>query len=290
MEEMMGWHMPPDSDTELPLGDIPVSIVVTKARSRVADGRGVGANSDRKYDLFRRALGRLIQVHFLSSRGRGLLVDMHAHDGGGVEKRQYDMFGENVAWSSSRRLIYWKKEADRKGIPVDLVLCERNAERRAKLAEVAKTEGIEVTILKNNKHLVAWLMKQEQAGVRYDWGVVTNDPCGPKDHGVEVLAELGKVSRLDFVLIVNELAVKRLNGLQEKGHDIGKNAKLVASCRKAAHKYDWVMDCCEWARRVGRKRVLRSSTLIKNRNHHGRCLVLTNHPTLTGTGFEAYTI
>jgi hypothetical protein len=134
------------------------------------------------------------------------------------------------------------------------------------------------------------LAKQERAGVTYGWGVVTNDPCGVRDHGVDVLIDVAQRSRVDFVIVVNEHVVSRLNGVRAQGNDTGKNAKLVKGVRNSKHKYDWVLDCREWAKRLGRKRVLRNSDLIKNPNHHGRVLVLTNHPTLTGTGFEAYTI
>ena len=105
-----------DGNGQLPLGDTPISTETAKlARSRAADGRGVGPKSHLKHDLFRRILGKLMQMHFHSSKGRGLLVDMHAHDGGGVAKDQGDFFDENISWSSARRLIHWKKLADAEG-------------------------------------------------------------------------------------------------------------------------------------------------------------------------------
>jgi len=207
-------------------------------------------------------------------RGAGVIVDMHAHDGGQVESSQISLF-DDPSGTSSAAMALLTAQRHR----CDLVLCERNRQRlsqlRARIGSQAAARGVKAQFLNNHHKLL------DLDWAQWSWAIVLNDPNGPSEHGLDVMAHIAAQQRLraDFVVMVNEGAVLRIAGVcDEVQHtDFGHtNGAQIIALRKKRHVYEWMNDADQWRERLGKRYVARSTYVTNGKGYRGRLLLLSD--------------
>lgn len=228
-----------------------------RKRNRDRDGAGKSEASWLKHSLIVQVANA--QAHALHHgihfrRGRGIIIDMHAGDGEGVEQPQVDMFGANPSRTTAQLAVQLARS-----IPsTDVVLCERDAGRRAALVECWP----DIPILSDHADAPALV------DGRYRWALVLNDPNGPKAHGIEHMQEIARrVRACDFVIAVNDGAVGRCQGVKDPKFHQGMS------------KYAWMRDWHEWALRLNRKQIAVSNLTSQSNGFRHRILVVANRMT-----------
>lgn len=226
-----------------------IGTTLAKPRDRSREGAGKSDNSWQKHDIINRvgmAQAYGLDRGIIFRRGRGVIVDMHAGDGNGVEQRQMSLLGPNLSRTTSELAVSLGRKLN-----ADVVLCESNPIRRAHLQE----RWPEIPVLKNHKEAAGLLSSS------YRWALVMNDPNGCGKHGVEHMQAIAsKVSICDFVIAVNEGSIKRNLGIQRPEHQ----------------KFAWMIDYPEWGRRLGRKQVAVSRLIQQSNGFRHRILVVAN--------------
>jgi hypothetical protein len=251
----------------------------------MAAGKGVQAQSWKKHDDLRAfAFGRLmIALIFLKAGERVAVVDMHAADGKGVLSRQPDLYSGPSSEATAKVSVDIANALRRKGIHCDLVLCEKNRERRKELSAFAV----------NNRALLVSTHQEIPPLIGCAWALIFNDPNGPRDHGVDVLQRIaGEVKRADFLIVVNEGAVGRI--IKVTGTSTSKTAPKwstsVAEAAKVRAKYDWMASPIGWARMLNRLYVIASRRLYGRGAMQGRILLVTNYAQSCPTGYELFAV
>jgi hypothetical protein len=236
-------------------------------RCRQNDGAGKSASSFRKHELIEHLA--TAQCAVLSRQnGRGLIVDMHAGDGEGVASNQLSLFGDNQSRATARiaGLLALRHSAL-------CILCEKDGKKRQSL-ELLSKQVPECLLFDDNERVIE-TVKHGMFG----WALVLNDPCGPSDHQANVLWHLSKcVRRSDFIVVVNEGAIRRNLGLKpDVGQDTGKNAAAVRGARAKAPEYRWMLDYGQWASMLNKKTALVARQLSGHKGFTGRVTMFTNY-------------
>jgi hypothetical protein len=238
---------------------------VSDQRRRDRDGLGWGENSHVKHRLVAHAADPQVSALAATSRGRlGALFDLTAGDGSGVELPQGDLFDPSVSAPTSKVIC---RLAKRTGATA--FLCEWNDERRAKLT----VKFPRAVLLKDHDSLPRLV-----APGFFDWGLAISDPCGPSDHGEEVLADLSRrVRRLDTIITLNLSALERVAGVTGERDGDGQMLAQVAGLVASQERYRPMFDPEWWRRLLGRGHLLRSRVEICNRAFRGPVLVVTDY-------------
>ncbi len=216
--------------------------------------------------LIGRALGAQVAKAAKAFRGRGVIIDMHAHDGGGVPTPQIELFTDMSSTSSASMAV---SAATRYGC--DVVLCERKRDRlkalKARFADRA-------AYLSNHFLLLDFDWR------RYSWAVVLNDPNGPSEHGLDVMTHIGSMPRLasDFLVMINDGALARIAGVREHcATDVSYgNGAAIIGLREKKSLYAWMRNPLEWQKRLGKSQVAFSRDVTNGKGYRGRLLVITN--------------
>jgi len=222
--------------------------------------------------MMKRAANAQISILNIKVQGHGLIIDMNAGDGNGVESRQgvlpfpEEEFQEYMHSEPSPRIA--DKLAKKCDPTASIILCERNRVRRKQLEQFFY-ESHHVQIYGNHEALLNADFTQ------YAWVFVFNDPCGPAGHGTQVLEHIAKHPRADFLIVVNESAIDRLLGLRAEGSE--EEEPRIQGARKARERYLWMLDPEEWRQRLNRRLVCWSKDTINNPAFHGRVIVVSNY-------------
>lgn len=236
-------------------------------RKRHRDGAGWGPNGWIKHDLIKRVVGGQTAVLRMKFGDHGVIIDMHAGTGEGIEiaKGQPDLFRDNISDATPALACRFGREGVR---PAKVILCESIFERRELLRRLY---GNQAAILSSNARLTRMDLSD------FDWAMVMNDPNGPSGHALEVMRNIAKqVTHSDFVINVNESALARLAGVNPDGNDIASNAALVRACREKAAGYAWMLDYEEWRERLGKTHKECAPITVNHRAMRGRLILISN--------------
>lgn len=233
-------------------------------RRREKDGAGKGEESYRKHFLIRHILGPQIAILAMKFGRGGLIIDMHAGDGEGVETPQMDCFGIDLSNGTAEMAVQLAKKWD-----ANVVLCESKQEKRKKLMEIFP--GIPILTTHNR-------IPKEVRIDEYPWVVVLNDPNGHSRHGLDVLDHISRANRIsDFIVCVNERSLKRHLGHAD-GPDYGehKNLPMLKGCREKCLKYEWMLDRDEWRVFLRKKHGASARFLCGKHAYVGRVMLFSN--------------
>lgn len=212
-------------------------------------------------------IGGQIAVLRRIADGEGVIIDMHAGDGNGVEiaAGQLDMFRPNVSDATPALAIRFANE----GWPAAKVfLCESNFKKRNKLRTIY---GSDAEILRTNREL----LKVDYS--RFGWAIVLNDPCGPAHHALDVMQHISaSVEKSDFIIVINFGALGRLAGVRPFGDNLDEDAKVLG-CRAKASEFAWMTDIDEWRSRLGKRNFAEAKVKVNNRAMKGKVVLLTNY-------------
>lgn len=237
--------------------------------------QGRGRETWLKHELMRRAAGAQIAALDKLSPGRGLIVDMHAGDGEGVEiaDGQADLWLPHVS-DSTAALACRFAAACANG--ADVLLCESHTERREAL-RVSYGDQPSVKVLRCH----ADLLRRDFSG--YAWAFVFNDPNGPRSHGVEEMEHVARQVRAsDFLIVVNEQAIVRHSSLKcdaDTGNWHPSNRHMGPAAYATRDRYTWMLDADKWRQRLGKRSVAVSEFVTRNNAFHGRVVLVTNFVT-----------
>jgi hypothetical protein len=247
-----------------------------KIRDRSKNGAGKSEVSYIKHKLVERAAKG--QATVMGSRyGRGVIIDMHAGDGAGVDKPQLDLFEEHNPSCATAELA--TNLAEKLG-NTDVILCEHSAKQRALL----EAEFQNALILPDHSLAASHISNE------YKWGLVLNDPNGPSDQGVEAMREIGERLKIcDFVIVFNEgrtsalLKVRDTSAETEASDSQHTNAAQIRGVRECKHKYKWMLsedltitNFSEWKKQIGRTRISTTGLVKATPHFRYRVLVVSN--------------
>ena len=170
-------------------------------RKRHRDGAGWGPNGWIKHELIKRVVGGQVGVLRLKFGNDGVIIDMHAGTGEGIDiaRGQPDLFRDNISDATPALACRFARESTP---PARVILCESVFERREMLRNLY---GNQADIVHSNSMLLRMDLS------RYSWAIIMNDPNGPSAHALEVMQHIaGQVPHSDFVINVNESALGRL--------------------------------------------------------------------------------
>lgn len=218
----------------------------------------------------------------LARGGRAAIIDMHAGDGKGVEADQGELFYKSESRATPVIAAAVAEMLRNRGVPCDLIFCERSKKAREKLWPLA--EKHQAIVVRGHKEI-------KTKG--YVWGLVFNDPNGPADHGDDVLARIASdIPRADFILVVNEGAIREI--LSVKNPSSNPNAlpwnKSAEGIAAQHQKVKWRLDPEAWGLLLRRSAVLASHTLFKSNRMKGRLLLVSNRPQTLPTGFQLFSV
>lgn len=233
-------------------------------------GRGINPASYKKHDLIAQlaAMQTARACTFLGHCDRVAIIDMHAGDAKGAKGRQPDFWRGDESRATALIACDMAAKFRKRGIVCDMLLFERShAARDALAAQLAAQAKIHIG--RNHRALLTW-----PGLCDYTFAVVLNDPNGPSDHGDEILAHVSRqIPRADSIIVVNEGFLVRL-----KGVGAVQTEKFAGDVYRARDQYLWRFDATEWARRLGRRYVLRSKITVGANAMKGRILLVTNAP------------
>jgi hypothetical protein len=215
------------------------------ARNRAREDAGKSEYSWRKHEILKQvATAQAHAFRYGIKRGRGIIIDMHAGDGKGVEQPQGYLFGANPSLCTPELSI---KIAHGN----DVVLCEKNKDRRIAL----QSRWAGVPVLKNHRLAVETITPE------HSWAIVLNDPCGPRDQGVEHMEAISSKLKLsDFIIAINHSGLARTRGNRKNG----------------MRQYDWMVDLIEWRVRLNKKIIAVSHMIHQSSGFRYQVLVVTN--------------
>ena len=163
---------------------------------------GKTPNSWLKHDYANRLVHSQVYAYRANhSHNRILLIDGNAGDGLGAPRPQYDLFnGEQLSQTTSQVLCGISRRVGN----CDVVLCDKDREKREQLM----THFPRVPIVERHSDIISFVN-----GHKYVLWL--SDPCGPRGHGPEYMAQVARLAPLsDFVIMFNEGAVRRIMGTQ----------------------------------------------------------------------------
>lgn len=208
---------------------------------------------------------------FLNAGDHVAIIDMHAGDGRGVVQPEPDLFRGDESTATPILATGIGEALRRDGYRCDVLLCEKNRDRRSLLTPLAERGA---QILGNHATLPP---------LDYRWALVFNDPNGHGAHGDDVLRRVAQeVPKADFLIVVNEASLSRhigVNPEQEPG-------SFAANVAASATKHAWRLAPPEWARLLGRRQVIVSKSTYGRNAMKGRILLVSNAPQRTPRGYS----
>ena len=234
---------------------------------------GRGKYSHQKHELIERVAKAQVAIaglpRVLPRGSRIVLIDMMAGDGTGVPTEQISLFDEERRGESlpTPGILIEKcvPILEQRGHQPTVILCERNRQNRAKLTA---RYGQRATILNNCREL------GKLPSGRFDYALVIVDPNGPADMNVDILAHLSDaVAKADFVIVVNEIAIRRHHGLRPPEEQMHANVKGSAASREL---YVWQLEPQSWLHHIGRQQILVCHHTFGANGMMGRILLATN--------------
>lgn len=244
-------------------------------RCRQNDGAGKSSTSWQKHFLIERALKAQLAKLDIIGRRPGVIVDMHAHDGTGVHTPQRGLWSDACSTSSAAVAMHASNRYN-----VDLILCEKNADRREQLMLNIPRRAVcgqSTEFFSDNRQLL------EVDWKRYGFAVVLNDPNGPSEHALDVMQHVATQQGLkaDFLIVVNDGALRRNIGHKHSSAPIDMtkpNSAAVMACRQKAASgfWDWMQDPMQWAARLHRREVAWSTHRTTGKGFQAHLLVVTN--------------
>jgi hypothetical protein len=240
--------------------------------------KGINAHSFKKHELVDQLTRMQVARagNFLRLDERALILDTHAGDAAGIKMDQPDFFRGDESRATPFIAMEAAAKLRKRGVLCDLVLYEKSPRARAELAN--RLNGEVVYLRGNHRSLLRW---DSRRFAIYSWGLLLNDPNGPSDHGDEMLGFVAThVARMDLIIIVNESACERVNGVP--GLSTNPDAPAWARSPEAAaavhRKHCWRLDPLEWARRLHRRTVLEANRTVGKGAMKARVLLVTNAP------------
>jgi hypothetical protein len=243
------------------MSNISRDLVVSYMKQCRDDRRGVGKskNSYVKHNAIAKAVGAQIAAYRHRNKGRIVLIDGNAGDGIGVNLPEEGLFSfypglvDPICSLSTAELLVQVSERDRNA---DVILCERNPDRRAQLAGRFPNAAI----IKNNSEILKHIQPHHK------WGLWISDPCGPAGHGHEAMAMMARHMPCDFVIALNEQWIDvRLKATHGDAWEVARRRYLPMSAPQ------W------WLDKLSRKHMSRSIKLYKIASNFGcRILVVGN--------------
>jgi hypothetical protein len=240
--------------------------------------KGINPHSFKKHELVEQVVRMQTARarNFLRRDDRALVIDMHAGDAAGIKMDQPDFFRGAESRATPFIAIDAAARLRKLGVLCDVVLYEKSPAARADLA--SRLNGELVYLRGNHRSLLRWDTRRFKL---YDFALVLNDPNGPAGHGDEMLELLARqVPKADFVIIVNQSACERINGVP--GFSTNPDAPAWARSPEAAEavhrKHSWRLNPLEWARRLHRRTVLEANRTVGIGAMKGRVLLVTNAP------------
>jgi hypothetical protein len=229
---------------------------------RDRDGAGKSENSYRKHELIT-MLARPQAAILRFQKGPGVIIDMHAGDGAGVATNQGSLFELDVSLPTAALAVRLGAK-----FAVDVILCEKNKERRDQLFNYCHA-WTRTTVAPDNS-LHGWI-------THYRWALVFNDPNGHSGHNIESLEYIAeRIPKSDFIICLNEGSLLRHLAVGDDGQDTSSNAHLVQAVRQSKEKYRWMTDPQNWASLLHKKTVVVSKIRSESPGFRGRVMLLTN--------------
>lgn len=244
-----------------------------KRRNRDREDAGKSPQSWKKHTLIRSALAQFHAFRISHPKARCVFIDMNAGDAEGVaimqDQSTFDFIEPPISTPTAELAV-------RSG--VDVILCEKNRKKRARLQErFGHVPGVRII--------------GDHAGVLmliagYDYALVLSDPCGPAGHGEETLAAISRaIPHVDFIIALNVGAVGRINGTHQSEADVGRPGKSNATSRG---RHWWKDDPIAWRKRLGRRMVAvtRGPPVRISPSFGLQVLVISNYLTVKAALFE----
>ena len=190
------------------------------------------------------------------------LIDLTAGDGKGVPLPQPDLFLGIVPSRTTPEILYTVGQELPK---TTLVLCESHTKRRRQLAETFPSAQI-----LTNSALAPTVIPE-----RVGYALVVSDPNGMHHNWAAMQALTDRVPRSDFVLTLNELAIKRvLGGGPDWEHH---PTQVVRGAFQAQAKYRWMLDPQAWRQCLRKRQVAQTRHVIKaSQDFHYRIVVVAH--------------
>jgi hypothetical protein len=220
-----------------------------------------------KHRVLKRVVrGQVFAYRCHHPKARIAFIDLHAGDGLGVALPQLNFLEERTSRSSSRILADLYREIGAAG----LFLCEKDSERCSVLFEEIVPIVPAVTILDNNRRLLDVDFRH------YDWALIISDPCGYKDHPIEVLQYIASQVICDVILTLNTGALQRLHGM--KDDPVPGELKRVSAVRLAKQQYLWMEKLPEWPKTLRREQAARLINIVpQSPNYRFQIVVVADH-------------
>lgn len=225
---------------------------------------GVGRtdNSFRKHELLLQVIrGQCHAAHKINKRGRILLIDLHAGDGKGAPLPQPDLFlGILPSRTTPEILCTVSCEFPN----THLLFCEKNRQRRARLAEIFPS----ACIIRNNTDAPLWITE------RYTYALIVSDPNG-MGHNLKAMQAIAQeIPRSDFVMTINERAFQRVLG---GGEDWATHPTPIVRRAYGAQEKRWMLEPQQWRTRLKKRQAAQLRTVIRaSPLYHYRILVVAH--------------
>lgn len=238
------------------------------------DNAGKSAWSYVKHQLMgtvMKSQGAALALKAAQAGARLVIIDMHGGDGEGVERAEPDFFDPSMSVPSPKlatNLAHWLKS--QRNVECDVIICERTREKLVTLQAKYPTAHV----VQSHKKMLDLVKKW-----RPHYAIVMNDPCGPSDQAVDVLAQLSKlILYADFIIVMNETGVQRLAGMRESSStdDFRPNALQLKAARAARNKYNDYLNPRYWFDILDRRALSRTGLISSSRAFNFRVMVVSN--------------
>ena len=225
-----------------------------------------------KHQLLRNIIRSQFGAFGSHHHGQKLVIDMHAGDGNGVMRKwelqdgQLFLGGlEPLSQSSAQIAVDCTKEYPE----TTVLLCEKSAQKRKTLREMFPVDIFpHVHILTNHANAPTIVQEHYQ---EMEWALILNDPEGSSSQGVPSMQAIAQQLSSDFVIVLNELGIRRHMGLKGPGPNAMTAASYATRDRDA-----WMLMLEQWRQRLGRKHAAWTSIYKQSSCFHFRIVVVSN--------------
>lgn len=220
--------------------------------SRNRERKGSSDHSWFKHQLDAKAVsGQVCAFRARCPTDRILLVDGNAGEGIGVKKTQSDLFeGDTLSQPTAQILT---DLAERVG-GADVVLCDNDPRKRAMLWQ----RFPQAIILADHRE-IPYIIRPE-----HHYALWLSDPSGYAGHGVEHMRAVAERVLCDFVVNLNEHALRRVfktKGPKWDPHRV---------------KYRGMLEPDWWLDKLGKRLIARTRLIRASPNFHFRVMVISN--------------
>jgi hypothetical protein len=217
---------------------------------------GKSARSYIKHDFVGKIVASQVNAYRINRPDhKVVLIDGNAGDGEGVliDTYQQDLFVEEVLSHPTPEIL--TDVAAQIG-NAEVVLCEKVYDRRIKLysrfptAQIVGHHKEAPSVLRPDHRYALWL----------------SDPVGPRDHGIEHMCRVANKIAADFVIILNEGALERINGTTSAG-----------ACETMRELYSGHIDPQFWREKLGKRYVARTMIIGQSNAFRFRIMVVADY-------------